>query len=299
MKTFEWYPTESNETDHICELFFGEYSTASEAIIPIADKLVLNAEWGIRGTEYEIGEILKPVPTGVDLVYFSYTDAKFYKLNTPFEDLSEYFEKGLFNDYSQSSEIIENVNLGFGPGGLVNLWLMSTNQSKFISSFQAQETTVAWEDFDEDGFTKEEFISTFSKQVLKGVPHKRSSSELTLCNESFPLKLEMVSKGVVEKLDVKYCNAEKLQYSMKNNVVEIPEGRLPLRTDFTLKSEVMSLLVQVTFDERELSQIIKDLKLAYDIRLYFNVHNNDLSIEVISTDIKHAVSNFEVRLVQL
>lgn len=145
MKKYEWSPIASAPTlfpsdIHIGYMRYGEHSAL--AMPPVS--YGLGRATAIMG----LNEERFPLPTGLDIVWLSWVEKKFYEaeVDFPVDKIANLFEEGYLN-YEGEKETYNEVNVGLIPGGRIVLYLSGEDKRIMVDQFQGVETTVDMKDY--------------------------------------------------------------------------------------------------------------------------------------------------------
>lgn len=150
MKKYEWEPTSNAPIlfpadIHVAYMRYGENSALA---MTSSD----NNGLGSFGSSYGL-EGAFPLPTGLDVIWLSEVEKKFYKaeVDFPMERISRLFEEGFIN-FEGEKKTFHWVNACFIPGGRIVVYLTGFEKSVILAEYQGEETTVDMKDFMPDGY---------------------------------------------------------------------------------------------------------------------------------------------------
>jgi len=183
---FDWLPTECGPEKYPMEIVHGEFIFENGRSAFIPNGKTLRNGWGKHGSTWIVGPDVKPVPVKMDIVFFSYTEDKFYggSFDLPHKKMSELFHEGYDRAYfPDSKETYGYIMAGVAPRGEISVW-MGTGRIVEVASFQAEEIEVDWKRMlDNPAISREEFVKdvleeNLSKEEIsllrkEGVPHGR------------------------------------------------------------------------------------------------------------------------------
>jgi len=183
---FDWLPTECGPEKYPMKIIHGEFifENGRSAFIP-SGKILRNG-WGKEGSIHLVGPDVKPVPVKMDIVFFSYTEDKFYggSFDLPHKKMSELFHEGCVTPFSPDrKETYSLILAGVAPRGEISVW-MKRGLVVEVASFQAEEIEVDWKRMiDNPAISREEFVrgtleESLSKEEIsllkkEGVPRGR------------------------------------------------------------------------------------------------------------------------------
>lgn len=149
-KTYNWEPTTNAPIlfpvdIHIAYMRYGEKSAVAVASSDNTGLGVIGSWYGLEGGF--------PLPTGLDVIWLSLVEKKFYgaEIDFPMERVAELFDNGYIN-YKGEKETYRYVNACFLPGGRIVVYLNGGPQTVILGEFQGIETTVEMKDFIPDGY---------------------------------------------------------------------------------------------------------------------------------------------------
>jgi len=159
---YKWLPTESAPTAYPVKLIQGLLSFPGGGRVAVPDDRNVNNGWGQRGSVHIVGDPMKPVPERLDITWFSYTEDKFYTgaFALPQKAMADLFAAGLPADRLTGKPIgYDRIIVGMAPGGLVVVWMAAGPEVVEVASFQAQDSTVAWDRVtDNKDLSRQEYV---------------------------------------------------------------------------------------------------------------------------------------------
>ncbi|MCP3873094.1 MAG: DUF2931 family protein, partial [Desulfobacteraceae bacterium] len=89
MKKFEWLPTECAPKNYPMKIVRGDFIFKNKNSIYIPDGRFIMDGWGEVGSIDIVGEDFKPLPVRLRILWFSYTEDKFYAgdFDLPYEKI--------------------------------------------------------------------------------------------------------------------------------------------------------------------------------------------------------------------
>ena len=177
MNTFEWLPTESAPTDYLMFIVKGDLFFADGTSLYIPDRRQVHNGWGLRGSTHDVGDTLKPLPTRLQLAWFSFVEDRFYggRFDLPTNRLQELFSKGTASPDGNQRLPYDRIIIGMAPGGDVSVWVGARRIVKEVATFRAQPAELPWTSvLDNPTVTRAEYIAlslqdALSPEVLKRV----------------------------------------------------------------------------------------------------------------------------------
>lgn len=115
----------------------------------VPSSAIINYGLGIAGGRYGFNDDGKyPLPIGLDIVWFSYVDRKFYRaeVDLPIEKIKKLFEDGYINAKGDKVTY-QTINVGLIPGGRIIIYLDSYEREVELCSYVGYETSVSLKDF--------------------------------------------------------------------------------------------------------------------------------------------------------
>ncbi|WP_164875651.1 DUF2931 family protein [Apibacter sp. HY039] len=199
------------------ELYLRYFSSPGGKSIPIYSES-LSGPWGGKGGGDVIGNGLNPAPDSLHIMFYSYTEDKFYEghFALPYEKIVQLFEedsedpdeKGKTFDDSQSGKMLpyrkyNGLTVSVTPGGKVYLWIFGLMDQVGLGVYQAKEINFNWKDFRESSEPgdREEVSKSFKKDHI---PYTLWDSY----RERFLWKYVLEGAKPVNSLHFKTINAE-------------------------------------------------------------------------------------------
>jgi len=121
--TFEWYSAWGAPTYYPVELLNGAFILPEEGEISLFQAPAIGRGWGVGAAEY--GGKKFPVPEGLYVYWYSFTEDKFYEgaFKLPQDTMLKLFREG-FNRFRAKMHITyDEIAVGLAPGGVVAVWL--------------------------------------------------------------------------------------------------------------------------------------------------------------------------------
>lgn len=184
---FDWKATESAPKNYPIEVVKGDFFAPDGYSLYVPNGKTVNHGWGRGVSNHQVGPDEKSLPNRLEILFFSYTEDKFYKgdFKLPYAKILQLFQQGYYSPKVERQETYFEIIAGIAPGGLVSVWLGGIDSTIEVFSGQAKETDVDWKRMiDNPNVTRQEFIDTsvnFSREKLNenelkklqqnGVPH--------------------------------------------------------------------------------------------------------------------------------
>ena len=150
MKKYKWEPTSNAPIlfpvkIHVAYMRYGENSALAVAGSDNTGLGDVGSTYGLEGAF--------PLPTGLDVIWLSWVDKKFYRaeVDFPMEQITRFFEEGYIN-FKGEKENYKWVNACFLPGGRIVVYLTGYEKGVVLAEYQGKETTVEMKDFIPDGY---------------------------------------------------------------------------------------------------------------------------------------------------
>jgi len=103
--------------------------------------------WGKSGSTHVVEPLIKPVPTRLDIRWFSYTEDKFYEgsFDLPWQEMERMFDAGLPEGRRlQKPEPYNGLVVGMAPGGFVAVWMSASTEKVEVAHYMAREVDLPW-----------------------------------------------------------------------------------------------------------------------------------------------------------
>ncbi len=149
MKRYNWQPTSSAPSLYPVKIHaaYMRYGRNSALAVPSSARVCNGL--GQPGMTYSLNsEAYYPLPTGLDIVWLSLVDKRFYEaeVDFPVDTLRRLMEEGYINGKGEK-ESYHYINVGFIPGGRIVIYLHGYEKRVVLSTFQGKETEVDMESF--------------------------------------------------------------------------------------------------------------------------------------------------------
>ena len=293
MDRYEWLPTESAYKRYPMSIIKGDLVFNDGTSIYIPSRIVVENGWGELGSIHVVGERLKPLPTKIEISWFSYTEDKFYSgvFELPFDKISSLFKKGVQSPVTGKKITYENIIVGVDPAGIISIWLMADGEVLSVASFKAKEAKM-----DLKSVTENDQIprSTYIKRVLSRSLSKEQVSDLNLYGVPYD-RLEAFEKQYSWKPEVmgsKPVNVWLKTYNGECEFVDFIQNienrrtlrAVPKRIDIEWQDRFgKRYLGYITFDENEVLKAYQKLSAGQEnhemkLQIEINEKINDLNI---------------------
>lgn len=283
MSKYEWLASESAPTGFPMEIVSGTFidEGGGGAYIP-SGKQIYNG-WGNEVSHHLVGEDKKPLPDGFEVLYFSYTENKFYQgsFNLP-KGIHDQFAGGYFSPKLDEETTYRMIVVGVAPGGFISVWIKGIDKTTEIFSANANEIEVPWERVvDNKAYSREEYIRLILEEGIgkdgigtleeQGIPYGRW--ERYSKRYHWTPSVSGVSQPKVLN-SFKFFNGEKDYFSKAhgNDWSDEPKA-VPSYLHFVWKHERgIPVSLEVTFDEEEILSAFEELSEKTQQPIDFNVN---------------------------
>ena len=256
-----------------------------------ADQAFYTGPWGIFGSTMNSTEEW-PLPTELSVIWFSYTEMKFYGGNftLPYSEIKELFDNGVLKRSVKDGVQIrkyDNFLIGLAPGGMVVVWACGAFYLKEITRFQAEEVKL----------TLKEFRPTRANETLEGFTQSRMTNapyaveycaEHGVEKELFERYMERFKTGFIINLedktynklncfDVQFANGERLPF--------FPEDKeFSERGDYGSVKYIGMEWIHTSYGEKKEMQAYVCIKKEEFLRIYNEAwgtdHNKPIDVVV-------------------
>ncbi|MGN7812414.1 DUF2931 family protein [Flavobacterium sp. 22076] len=228
MKTeekFNWSVTVTAPFNYPIEIHKGYLGSDKKMIAPFINTGLTEDGWCYDGDALSGSN---EMPTQLSLIWISYAEKKFWKIDTAInkttqEKIQQLFKEGYMNKDLNgiwSRITYKKITIGLAPAGTVVLWLTGQNKRTEIAKYQAAETFVSANEFyrNPHEYTQQEFYdyyydATISKETQEYI--KKNGVPVTLYEEfrtkykyRFDLQFHKTDKESNDR-ESEYVNGEK------------------------------------------------------------------------------------------
>ena len=146
MEAHAWNVTESAPAERPMQVVSGALSHDSGHSVYVPDLKIFCNGWGTVGSSHVIDGAVGPLPTRLELCWFSFAENAFYALDVelPQKDITERFCEGFENPLNATTSSFSMINVGVAPWGEVSLWLCGPGAAVEVASFVATQTSRDW-----------------------------------------------------------------------------------------------------------------------------------------------------------
>ena len=155
------YPTET---------FFGNLMWSEDDGISVPYSYPFAANWGESVSMHIYDEKEFPVPSLLDMIWFSIVENQFYSIEEklPAEKMEELFQQ---KDV-QGNPLYDYIIVGMAPFGNVAVWLAGARKQTEVAWLKAVKTDVEMEDFcPSTNLNREEYAETVLKNAKEAYDH--------------------------------------------------------------------------------------------------------------------------------
>lgn len=274
MEKFDWLASDSAPQNYPMTIVNGDLILSNGGSLYIPDTRVLRRGWGEMESSHVVGPDTKPLPTKMEITFFSYTENAFYQgsFDLPYDDILALFRAGYYSPKKREETTYGRIVTGVAPGGEVALWLMGTDRQTEVFYGRAEKVDFPWKEYvDNPEISREDFVritleGSLSKDALanlesEGIPLGRWGEYRKLYNWQ-PVVDSNRLPGLINL--VSYFNGELdyLRYPLEDSIANA-ERPIPDQISFIWRnSKGKSYWVKYYFDENEIFEVFD--KLASD-----------------------------------
>ncbi|WP_033418154.1 DUF2931 family protein [Cytophaga aurantiaca] len=204
---FEWLPGVGAPKGYPVEIYSGDFYNGN-TWVSIPNGGILEEGWGADGMTMAVGEDFKPIPERFKITYLSFIENQFYtgEFAFPHDSVVALFKEEFNNSPYNPKESFRSIVLGFAPGGMIVIWLRSSERQIEIGRYQATKTDMDWEFFNPQG---EEDRNKYVNGVLERRP------------ETLKHKKEGVEFGLWDSYRIKYNWRPKIELKENSRLHEV------------------------------------------------------------------------------
>lgn len=316
MKKFDWLASESAPKYYPMKILKGDFIYPETGSLYIPNGKRVDGGWGTGVSTHVVGPDLKPLPTRMEITYFSYTEDKFYTgaFDLPYERILQLFQQGYFSPSFNRAVTYHYIIAGIAPGGTVSVWVSGIDRSIEVFSGKAKETEIEWDVFigekfhvPRKGFLEmaiDEELTPEAQQSLKqnGVPvglwdkYHQSRYLWKLVLTDMKLRDDRTSRNRFYNGEQDYLNVEPAEDAgYQDRAIPKRMSAIWKPTDY-LKND---LVIDIAFDEQEIFNAFESIgknntpmemefrmepEKNYDFTIW--LRNDKNSIELKKTGIK-------------
>ena len=117
---------------------FGAFVRSDGNTFPVPSGHFLQGNWGQSGISWSVGDENQPAPDSLEILYFSYTEDKFYKgrFALPQQHIHELLKTGFYDTDDKRHVAYTELTVCVLPKGVVVVWLSGSGKQVLIGRFQ-------------------------------------------------------------------------------------------------------------------------------------------------------------------
>ncbi|KGN85532.1 hypothetical protein HR15_09640 [Porphyromonas gulae] len=157
MKKYNWQPTSSAPVLYPVEIHSAYMRYGKNSALAVPSQASVYNGLGQPGMTYSLNdEAIYPLPTGLDIVWLSLVDKKFYEaeVDFPTDSIRKLMDEGYINAEGEK-ETFDLVNVGLIPGGRIVIYLDGPKKRIELCIFQGKETEVDIKEFIPNAYYKD------------------------------------------------------------------------------------------------------------------------------------------------
>lgn len=151
---------------------FGAFvrSDGKNLVVPSGHYLDGEGPWNTSGIVWGVGEETQPAPARLDILYFSYTEDRFYegKFPLPQQHIYELLKAGFWDTTSDKQITYNALYVCVLPKGLVVVWLVGPGRQTLVGHYQAQVSDADWQRFN-PGVDRQKAVRFHQSEMLPAV----------------------------------------------------------------------------------------------------------------------------------
>lgn len=119
----------------------GNFVCANGHSFPVPSGHTLTGKWGASSIAWAVGDEMQPVPHSLELLYFSYTEDKFYESHCvlPAAQIEARLREGFWDLTKKKPATYSELTVCVLPLGVVVVWLTGEGQQVLVGRFQGHE----------------------------------------------------------------------------------------------------------------------------------------------------------------
>jgi hypothetical protein len=265
---FEWLPTECADERAPMQLIGGRLHCDDDVMVPVPAGKIVNNGWGEVGSLRIIGEPRKPVPHRLSVVWFSFTEDRFFGggLELPRAELTQLFVGGFEEPLTRTRATWSNIIVGMGVGGWVNVWLAGSGLVHEVAGGRLEPTEREWSEvidnpaIERAAFVRAKLAARLSKAEVERLA-KQGPRPATF--PRFPWRIAVSGVQVPLHMFVRTFNGERRFYDFARRPPGLHES-VPKQLQITwLTRAGRKLLSDIQFDEAEVFRAIEQVSAAW------------------------------------
>jgi len=173
---YEWLPSESALENYPMQIVEGYLIYKDDSSLYIPDGKIIRNGLGELLSTHAVGDDFKPIPDRLSILWFSYTEDKFYEghFDLPFEKISKLFKAGFKSQSFSGHVTYDSIVVGLAPEGEISVFLVEEEILE-VARFKAEEVERDWKlILNNESILKADYI----KKVLSYEPSKPDKAAL-------------------------------------------------------------------------------------------------------------------------
>ena len=169
MESFPWLPTECADKAFPVQIVNGGLLSSSCDSVYIPKNTIVKNGWGEIGSIHIAGEITKPLPSKLQLNWFSFAEDKFFSgsFSLPLNKLQALFETGFFSPISKLLSTYKKILIGMALEGGVSLWVSGDGITMHVVDFVASESYGDWEQvLDNLSIPRKQYVESVMQRAI-------------------------------------------------------------------------------------------------------------------------------------
>jgi hypothetical protein len=175
---FDWLATESAPKNYPMEIVRGYFIAPDGYSLYIPNEKTIHYGWGSMVSSHVVGPDLKPLPSRLEIEFFSYTENVFYQgeFDLPYDTIVRLFNEGYYSPSRKAHATYRRIVAGVAPGGSVAVWLLGVDKTTEVFFGKAEKTEdIPWTqiidnpEITREDFVREEVEDNVSPEALKNL----------------------------------------------------------------------------------------------------------------------------------
>jgi hypothetical protein len=167
---FDWLASDSAPQNYPMEIIRGSFNYPDGGSLYIPNGKILDKGWGKSISTHVVGPDLKPLPSSIDITFFSYAEDQFYQgsFDLPYKQILEMFNHPFLSRDKDKEINYHRITAGVAPGGVVTVWVEGKQRRIEVFSGIAEKVDLDWSNlttFDE--MTREELVELTVEDTRK------------------------------------------------------------------------------------------------------------------------------------
>ncbi len=285
MKTFNWIPTECAPKDYPVQLVQAHFKGPDGESFKMATGKTVSKGWGKMGTIYMSGDEYKPAPVGAHLIWYSFVEDLFYKIDMSWEAsmAEELLSTPYISPVDNGMKNFETIMLAIGPGGIVNVWLYGEQVVLEMASGEGETYDMPWEDFmPSTSVSRKEYQLIKLSEVMDeerarqlidtAVPRERYAVDM---RKRYPYDYQILGEQRAISAHTRFISGEReYVHFQKNKGALISERAVPESCILEWAEGPTEYVANIQFDESETARALdilaenggKSIQLQFELR---------------------------------